>query len=179
MGNSETVGGKNREVQCRFVVLKHDWPEPHRDLIVELRDPAGSDRLPTWALYPELSDDVLFPTDRSLAGRAVTLEPHRREYLDYEGPVSGDRGSVKRECRGVVIDSVKSDVDDWIQIDLVVIGSQGEFGRGELRIEKKPGNPLIGKIRVGRDHAGAADSNLVFEWRPTRVCGTSENGCVG
>lgn len=33
------------------------------------------------------------------AGRTVTAQPiadHRLEYLDYEGPVSGDRGEVKR-----------------------------------------------------------------------------------
>jgi hypothetical protein len=67
----------------RFVVLEHDWPTPHWDLLLE----AGP-VLRGWRLLAEPG-----------AGRAVPAEPsanHRLLYLDYEGPVSGGRGAVRR-----------------------------------------------------------------------------------
>lgn len=67
----------------RFVVLEHDWPERHWDLLLE----AGS-VLQAWRLFRE-------PT----ATDSIPAEPnadHRLIYLDYEGPISGDRGSVTR-----------------------------------------------------------------------------------
>lgn len=162
----------------RFVVLKHDWPEPHRDLIVELRNTVGAARLPTWALYPERPDDRFFPSNRALAGRAVALEFHRREYLEYEGPVSGDRGSVQRECRGVVIDSDSDPGGDRIRIALEVFGPGEIVTPGELWIERKPESRLIRDIQVGRNHAEAAASGHVFEWRPERAGRSTEDGGV-
>src|SRR4051794_31238897 len=67
----------------RFVILEHDHPHLHWDLMLE----AGP-VLRTWRL-----------AEPPQPGRAVAAEPiadHRRLYLDYEGPVSGDRGRVKR-----------------------------------------------------------------------------------
>jgi hypothetical protein len=69
----------------RFVVLEHDWPSPHFDLMID----DGQERLRTFALdrLPDnTSEPVLVPE----------LARHRRSYLDYEGPVSGGRGSVRR-----------------------------------------------------------------------------------
>lgn len=65
----------------RFVVLSHDWPTPHFDLLLE----AGG-VLKAWRLFAE----PLGP---------VAAEPnfdHRLLYLEYEGPLSGDRGRVRR-----------------------------------------------------------------------------------
>jgi DNA polymerase Ligase (LigD) len=67
----------------RFVILEHDWPTRHYDLMLE----AGS-VLRSWRLaaLPEM-------------GQTINAEPignHRLAYLDYEGPVSGGRGDVKR-----------------------------------------------------------------------------------
>lgn len=152
--------------QGRFVILQHDWPEPHRDLIVELRNLAGADRLPTWALYPERLEDRFFPTDRPLAGRAVPLDPHRREYLDYEGPVSGDRGEVKRECHGVVIDSESDEAGASIRIELAFIEAGAESTPGELRIVLKPKSRLIRDIPVGANHSEAAAEGHIFQWQP-------------
>ena len=72
----------------RFVVLFHecplDRPRPsHWDFMLE----AGS-ALRTWALSrapDELTEQI-----------ADELPDHRTAYLDYEGPVSGDRGQVTR-----------------------------------------------------------------------------------
>jgi hypothetical protein len=72
----------------RFVILEHDHPVLHWDLMLE----TGA-VLKTWRLAAP-----------PLAGCTITalyLAEHRRDYLDYEGPVSGGRGRVKRWDRGV------------------------------------------------------------------------------
>lgn len=174
----EPEGDSEMAALGRFVVLKHDWPEPHRDLIFEPRNVTGAERLPTWALYPERTDEDFFPTDRTLAGRAVPLEPHRRAYLDYEGPVSGERGSVERECQGFVIDSESDASGDLMRIELAMIGPGGEFRPGDLSIERNPGNDIVRVISVGRNHTESAASGHVFEWRPKRAGRSSEEGSV-
>ena len=69
----------------RYVVLRHEGiPDPHFDLMFELE--AGSP-LATWR-----SDSWPPPPGRSIR----RIGDHRREYLGYEGPVSNDRGSVRR-----------------------------------------------------------------------------------
>lgn len=71
----------------RFVILTHDWPFPHWDFLAE-RDGV----LRAWRLLTEPK-----------AGEDVAAEPnfdHRLHYLDYEGPLSGDRGRVTRWDRG-------------------------------------------------------------------------------
>lgn len=75
----------------RFVVLEHDSPRGrHWDLMLE----TGS-VLATWAL-PE-------PPDSGGVVICEALADHRAEYLDYEGPISGDRGSVTRWDRGTYV----------------------------------------------------------------------------
>lgn len=67
----------------RFVILEHDWPARHWDFLLE----AGP-VLRAWRLLAEPGP-----------GRAVPAEPnfdHRPLYLDYEGPLSGGRGAVRR-----------------------------------------------------------------------------------
>jgi hypothetical protein len=67
----------------RFVILAHDWPTPHWDLLLE----AGP-VLRAWRLLAEPAP-----------GRAVPAEAnadHRLHYLDYEGTVTGGRGTVAR-----------------------------------------------------------------------------------
>lgn len=67
----------------RFVILAHDWPQPHFDLLLE----AGS-VLKSWRLFDEPNANVHVVAE--LNG------DHRMAYLEYEGPVGGDRGSVTR-----------------------------------------------------------------------------------
>jgi hypothetical protein len=58
------------------------------------------DVLETWALDELPSGWTRFADDLTLAdSNTVSVErlaDHRLAYLDYEGPVSGDRGSVRR-----------------------------------------------------------------------------------
>lgn len=67
----------------RFVVLEHDHPYLHWDLMLE-----AGDTLRTWRLEK--------PPLPGVDTRAEPLGRHRRAYLDYEGPLSGNRGSVQR-----------------------------------------------------------------------------------
>jgi len=67
----------------RFVILEHDHPFLHWDLMLE----AGN-VLRAWRLLEQ-------PVPRRTI-HAEALGDHRSLYLDYEGPVSGNRGSVRR-----------------------------------------------------------------------------------
>jgi hypothetical protein len=67
----------------RFVILEHDHPILHWDLMLE-----AGDALQTWRLAA--------PPVIGATIEATALGDHRHAYLDYEGPVSGGRGSVKR-----------------------------------------------------------------------------------
>ncbi len=71
----------------RFVILEHDHPILHWDLMLEQEGV-----LRTWRLAEP-------PAGMS----PVAAEPsfdHRLVYLDYEGPVSGNRGVVRRWDHG-------------------------------------------------------------------------------
>jgi hypothetical protein len=72
----------------RFVVLEHDHPQLHWDLMLEC-----GPVLRTWRL-------AALPRP----GQSVSAEasfPHRQLYLNYEGPVSGNRGHVKQADAGL------------------------------------------------------------------------------
>jgi hypothetical protein len=72
----------------RYVILQHELAEGrHWDFLVE-----SGEKLKSWALAAPPA-----------VGEAVdcdTLPDHRPMYLDYEGPISGDRGNVIRWDRG-------------------------------------------------------------------------------
>lgn len=71
----------------RFVVLEHDHPERHWDLLLEV-----GEVLWAWRLRAPPAPGVAVAAERSF--------DHRPLYLDYEGPVSGGRGTVRRRARG-------------------------------------------------------------------------------
>ena len=74
-----------------YVILEHTGNGgKHFDLMLEV---PGQEKLRTLQLQARL----LKPGD-TCAFRE--LEPHRRAYLEYEGEVSGNRGTVKRIERG-------------------------------------------------------------------------------
>jgi hypothetical protein len=70
----------------RFVLLEHDHPYPHFDLMLE----AGP-VLWTWRL-------AALPSENPV--EATRVADHRLVYLTYEGPISGGRGSVRRQEEG-------------------------------------------------------------------------------
>ncbi len=100
----------------RFVVLRHDSPAGlHWDFMLEF-----ADVLRTWALQEEPA------AERPIAARA--LADHRLAYLDYEGPVSGERGSVSKWDRGA-FEAVE------VEDDLVVVRLAGKRLLGLVTLE--------------------------------------------
>lgn len=99
---AEARGGSAHEdllpASGRYVVLEHDHPMLHWDFLLEAGPVLRSWRLPappqegTWS--------------------AERLPDHRPLYLDYEGPVSGGRGTVVRRDRGT-FDSEPAGVSRW------------------------------------------------------------------
>ncbi len=104
----------------RFVLLEHDHPYLHWDFMLEV-----GDALWTWRLdrIPETAESI--PAERLL--------DHRLHYLDYEGPVSGNRGSVKRIDRGDYERLTRDDACDF-QIRL-----SGSRLRGTAIVDLGPG----------------------------------------
>lgn len=74
----------------RFAILTHDHPFPHWDLLLEAGPVCR-----TWRLLTSPEHDGLIV--------AEAIPDHRLMYLDYEGPVSGDRGTVTRWDAGELI----------------------------------------------------------------------------
>ena len=108
----------------RFVILRHEGsaeykPGVHWDLMLE-RD----GRLRTWALAE------LPAADREID--AERLPDHRLAYLDYEGPVSGNRGTVRRIDAGQ-FEIVSESPDEWI------VALVGQDYRGRLSLRRSGG----------------------------------------
>jgi hypothetical protein len=76
----------------RFVILHHDAPDgEHWDLMLE-----RGEILLTWQLAREPVGPASLPIP------ATRIADHRKAYLDYEGPVSQNRGHVRRADAGTV-----------------------------------------------------------------------------
>lgn len=100
----------------RFVVLAHDHPTLHWDFMLE-----DGDKLHTWRLAQ--APDAVGPVD------AEPLGDHRLAYLDYEGPLSGGRGEVRRWDHGEY-DLLES------TSQRIVVRLAGKRLRGEARLER-------------------------------------------
>jgi len=104
----------------RFVILTHDWPSLHWDFLVEC-----GGVLRAWRLLAEPAAEADIPAEPNA--------DHRLLYLDYEGPVSGDRGSVSRWDAGTC---------DWLA---------DEPERAELELR---GAKLTGRATLRADRGG-------------------------
>jgi hypothetical protein len=108
----------------RFVILEHDHPALHWDLMLE-----DGDVLRTWRLAAPPR-----PGENVPAGR---IADHRKAYLDYEGPVSGGRGTVSRWDAGTY--TVVGEGDGWLSVNL-----EGARVRGPARLSTSgPGGFLL------------------------------------
>lgn len=104
----------------RFVVLKHESPRGlHWDFMFQ----TGS-VLATWALGepPDLAEPLI----------CGALPDHRLEYLDYEGPISGGRGSVTRWDRGTCAVESRTDAK-------IVLVLKGDKLTGRVTLARAPG----------------------------------------
>lgn len=111
----------SNSINKRFVILHHQIPakpgresSQHWDLMLE----DGSELL-TWAIQ-----------ERPEAGKTIParqLPNHRLKYLDYEGPISDDRGSVSRFLAGGFVwlerenDRIKVELQDADPFSLIEI----------------------------------------------------------
>ena len=102
----------------RFVILEHDHPALHWDLMLE-----AGDVLQTWRLAE--------PPAPGLAIEATALADHRLAYLDYEGPISGNRGTVSRWDAGVFTDATASTPQHRI---LIFEGKKLRAARCDLQV---------------------------------------------
>lgn len=101
----------------QFVVLSHNSPRGvHFDFLLEV-----GNVLKTWAL-PQ-------PPQPGMEIECDALDDHRMTYLDYEGPLSGERGSVTRWDRGAYLLERQSDTE-W------VVFLEGEKITGEVSIRR-------------------------------------------
>jgi hypothetical protein len=94
----------------RYVILRHEGIDsPHFDLMFELT-PGGL--LATWR-----SD--AWPIEQPTP--LLRLGDHRRDYLTFEGPLTGNRGSVRRVEAGTFSRRISSPAR--IDVDLAAKGA--------------------------------------------------------
>lgn len=128
----------------RFVILRHELPEhapasslrsaraSHFDFMLEQEG-----ALWTWALDDFPSTEAAIPAER--------LADHRLAYLDYEGEVSGGRGTVRRVEWGEFF---------WAPHPTAgPVSAQMRTLRLELR-----GQRLRGRVSLTFSHGGAAEA---------------------
>ncbi len=124
----------------RFALLRHECPPdyregPHWDLMLEREGRQEEHRLATWSLLQLPPAWLSPPRDASEpttpvvgAIQATRLPVHRAKYLDYEGPISGDRGTVRRVAGGSI---------RWI-----------EAGENRCRVELLADSPFAGLVTI-------------------------------
>ena len=104
----------------RFAVLLHEPPAGasgrHHDLFLEL-----DEALLSFKVEPAIP----FDEESFVAWRQAD---HRKRYLDYEGPISGDRGRVTRVDSGPMRGAARPDRSFEVELD-------GALMRGAYRFE--------------------------------------------
>jgi hypothetical protein len=138
----------------RFVVLYHECPPDyerpsHWDIMLE----AGGS-LRTWALlelprgwqaarsYTASSCAACAETSADNLVDAERLGDHRRDYLEYEGPLTGKRGQVTRIDAGS-FETIEESDERW-QVELF-----GERLRGQITLEAGEANANDWTLTLG------------------------------
>jgi hypothetical protein len=106
----------------RFTILEHDNPRgKHWDLMLEM-----GESLKTWALAvaPASNVEIL----------CQSLPDHRLVYLDFEGPLAGDRGSVTRWDSGTFQFQQQGDTEYVVELS-------GDKLHGRAMLNKMPDDP--------------------------------------
>jgi hypothetical protein len=113
VGNSNPIG--ETIAMPRFVILEHDHPFLHWDFMLE-----DGAILKTWRLPA--------PPEVGLVLQATAIGDHRRDYLDHEGPLTGNRGQVKRWDGGTF---------EWLELsdDKLTIELAGRRLRGRASMQ--------------------------------------------
>jgi hypothetical protein len=102
----------------RFVILRHELPQgsSHWDVMLE-----ADAALLTWSIaeLPAYGQTVV----------AKRLADHRQMYLDYEGPISGDRGHVCRWDSGTYETARASDGEHVVRMHGIRLNGVLDFKR--------------------------------------------------
>lgn len=146
---SGSVVGDMDTVTARFVILLHQSPGPgrqdHWDLMLEDKGRLVTFEIPVGALSPTPG-----PSGESRFS-GLRLADHRQAYLDYQGPVSRDRGNVQQVTAGHYSLCGTSSVGDLVEACDVV----------QIRIS----SPLLaGKLFFFAENG--PQSRWGFAWRP-------------
>ena len=108
-------------IMSRFVLLRHEVPAEfgrpsHFDLMLQ-----SESSLLTWEI------NQIPPSGQSV--EAVQLPNHRLLYLDYEGPISANRGEVRR------VDHGRCDVEHPT-VDRVIAHIAGQTLCGSILLDR-------------------------------------------
>jgi DNA polymerase Ligase (LigD) len=132
----------------RYVMLRHDcppgYPRPtHWDLMLQ-----RGDSLRTWALPSEPADGASMT--------AEMLAEHRLAYLDYEGPLTHDRGAVSRFDAG----SYKTERESEAELVVRLEGAR-LVGRATLvRLDApRPGAPQCWSFAFSADRPATSGTS--------------------
>ncbi len=117
----------------RFVILEHDHPQLHWDLLLE-----SGTILRAWRLSA--------PPGVEQTLTATASFDHRLLYLDYEGPISGDRGRVVCWEHGPFVWEVQA-------VDRIVVRLQGARQCGVLRLERVEADSWRGEFLADTTHS--------------------------
>jgi hypothetical protein len=109
----------------RFVILEHDHPTLHWDLMLQV-----GDKLRTWRLAQA-------PGKPGEEIDATAIGDHRPMYLDYEGPVSGGRGRVIRWDHGTYEEETPERIRSE---ERIVLRFEGKRLQGKAVLERVGGD---------------------------------------
>ena len=101
----------------RYVILEHTYQGVHFDLMLEV-----DGTLRTWRLGS--------PPESGQSALAESSFAHRLLYLEYEGPISGDRGQVRRWDHGTYAGDPHGETE-------LVIELTGQRLRGRLELQRR------------------------------------------
>ncbi len=138
-------GCNNVAIMPRFVLLRHQCPPAskkpkyekpsHWDFMLEsggvLRTWELQELPPTWAdlLGVASGNNSGNPSGNDIV-QATALPDHRLAYIDFEGPLSGDRGSVCRCDHGTYEPMQETHEQLLVQLE-------GELLRGTVRLTRR------------------------------------------
>lgn len=152
----------------RFVLLRHSFPsgdarKSHWDLMLE-----QSENLFTLQLLALPSPDS--PHLQKI--QAMRLPDHRPIYLEYEGPISGNRGSVHRAAQGsyqissTVAGTGSSELDDESKIErAITIRLTGSIALAEPASLVVAAKPLVAQFQLSIPGVNAPTELTFDEWQ--------------
>jgi hypothetical protein len=132
----------------RWVLLQHTLPDStwHFDWLIQPSDTNPQAPLIAFrsALSPVDPAVIAFPAER--------IQDHRPDYLDYEGPISNNRGQVRRIAQGRA--RILRDDDQFhiiLDEDRHWKGLRQGIGAGRVGMGAMGGNPVLYQFHLS-DH---------------------------